>query len=163
MAKIKRNMFKTFINCKAGSSGTATYEVLGQDLEELNVEMGANVVKQANILGETSVSIDKYEKTASVEPYKADAGTPLFEFLKKIIDEEMTLDDLDTDVVHVDVFGTATAGAYPAYKEGAVIEVTSYGGNTEGFQIPFNIHFTGKRTKGTFNPSTKAFTDGVTV
>lgn len=161
MAKIKRELFKTFINC--AKTGEAKYEVLGQDLEEFNVEMGANVVKQPNILGENSVSIDRYEKTASVEPYKADSGTPLFEYLKEIIDEEKTLDDLNTDVVMVDVFGTATSGAYPAYKEDVVVEVKSYGGNTEAFQIPFDLHFTGKRTKGTFNPTTKAFTASVSV
>ncbi len=155
MSKIKRELFKTFINCTPAS--TASYEVLGEDLEEFNVEMGANVIKQPNILGANSISIDRYEKTASVEPYKADSGTGLFTFLKAIIDEEKTLDDLKTDVVHVDVFGTAVSGAYPAYKEIVIVEVVSYGGNTEGFQIPFNLHFTGQRTEGTFNPTTKAF------
>ncbi len=160
MAKIKRNLFKTFINTAKGSTAAA-YEVLGTDLEELNIEMGANVVKQANILGETSVAIDKYEKQASVEPYKADSGTGLYTRLKAIIDNEETLDDLKTDVVHVDLMETASTGSYPAIKEEAIIEVVSYGGNTEGFQIPFNLHMTGKRTKGTFNPTTKAFTDAV--
>ncbi|WP_245157186.1 hypothetical protein [Anaerovorax sp. IOR16] len=157
MAKIKRELFKTFINCTP-SGEAATYEVLGEDLEDLSVEMGANVNKKSNILGENSISIDRYEKTASVSPYKADSGTALFTFLKGIIDEEKTLDDLKTDVIHVDVFGTETTGAYPAYKENVIVEVTSYGGNTEGFQIPFNLHFTGSRVKGTFNPATKAFT-----
>lgn len=157
MAKIKRNLFKTFINTTKGD-GAAVYEVLGADLEELNVEMNANVVKQANILGETSTSIDKYEKQASVEPYKADSGTGLYTRLKGIIDDEETLDDLKTDIVHVDLMSTASSGAYPAIKEEAIIEVVSYGGNTEGFQIPFNLHLTGVRTKGTFNPTTKAFT-----
>lgn len=160
MAKIKRNLFKTFINTAKGS-GAAVYEVLGEDLEELNIEMGANVVKQANILGETSVAIDKYEKQASVEPYKADSDTGLYERLKAIIDNEETLDDLKTDIVNVDLMGSVASGAYPAVKEEAIIEVVSYGGNTEGFQIPFNLHLTGKRTKGTFNPTTKAFADEV--
>ena len=157
MAKIKRELFKTFINCTP-SETTAAYQVLGDDLEELNIEMSANVTRTSNILGENAITIDRYEKTASIEPYKADSSSALFTFLKGIIDAEKTLDELKTDVVHVDVFGTATSGAYPAYKEEVFVEITSYGGNTEGFQIPFNIHFTGKRTKGTFNPTTKAFT-----
>ena len=52
----------------------------------------------------------------------------------------------------------AEGGAYPAIKEEAYIEVTSYGGDTTGYQIPFTLHFTGVRTKGTFNVSTKTFT-----
>ncbi|QIB70667.1 hypothetical protein Ami103574_02580 [Aminipila butyrica] len=153
---MKRELFKTFINCTPDAEA-ATYQVLGDDLEELNIEMSANVSRTSNILGENSITIDRYEKTASVEPYKADSGTPLFTFLKGIIDDEKTLDELKTDVVNVDVFGTETSGAYPAYKEEVFVEVTSYGGSTEGFQIPFNVHFTGKRTKGAFNPATKAF------
>ena len=27
-----------------------------------------------------------------------------------------------------------------------------------GYQIPFNVHYTGVKTKGTFNISTKTFT-----
>ena len=155
--KIKRKLFKTFINTTKGT-GEAAYEVLGTDLEEFNIEMNANVVKQSNILGETSTSIDKYEKQASVEPYKAISGTGLYARLKAIVDEEQTLDDLKTDIVNVDLMVEGNAGAYPAYKEEGIIEVVSYGGNTEGFQIPFNIHLTGVRTKGTFNPTTKKFT-----
>ncbi len=159
MSKIARKLFATFINTTPSS--TAAYEKLGVDLEEFNVEMGANVVKSANIFGENSISIDKYEKTSSVEPYKADSGTGLYTFLKAIIDDEKVLDDLKTDVVQVDLHGSATSGAYPAIKEDVVIEVVSYGGNTEGFQIPFNIHYTGIRTRGTFNPTTKDFTAAV--
>lgn len=155
MAKIKRELFQTFINCTPES--TATYEVLGTDLEELNIDMGANVNKTSNILGGNSISIDRYEKTSTVSPYKADSGTALFTMLKAIVDEEKKLDDLNSDVVHVDLFGTETSGTWPAYKEDVVIEITSYGGNTEAFQIPFNLHFAGNRVKGTFNPTTKAF------
>jgi len=155
MSKIKRELFKTFINCTPDS--TATYEVLGTDLEELKVDMGADVSKKKNILGENSINLKGYEKSTSIDPYIADSGTSLFAYLKGIIDEEKVFDDVKTDVVHVDLFGTETSGAWPAYKEIAVVEVTSYGGDTEGFQIPFNLHLTGSRTKGTFNPTTKAF------
>ena len=50
------------------------------------------------------------------------------------------------------------AGAYPAVKESVYIEITSYGGDTTGYQIPFTIHYTGEKVKGTFNLSTKTFT-----
>ena len=160
MAKIKRSLFMSFINTTKGT-GQAVYDVLGEDLEELNIELNANVNIKQNILGGNSITIDGYEKQASVEPYLADSGTGLYTRLKGIIDDEEVLDDLKTDVVHVDLMGTATSGAYPAVKEIADIEVVSYGGNTEGFQIPFNLHFSGNRTKGTFNPTTKAFTASV--
>ena len=31
------------------------------------------------------------------------------------------------------------------------LAVSSYGGDTTGYQIPFNVHYTGVKTKGTFD------------
>lgn len=155
MPKIERKLFATYIEAQ---TSVPSYVLLGTDLEEFNIEMNANVIRTANILGESSISIDKYEKTASIEPYKAESGNDLFTWLKSIIDDDLTLSDLETNIVNVDLFGTETAGAFPAIKESCIVEVISYGGNTEGFQIPFNVHLTGAKVKGTFNPTTKAFT-----
>ena len=120
--------------------------------------MSANVEKKGNILGETSVLVTKYEKSGTVEPYYAEKGDPLFERLQAIIDGGLVLDDCNTDVVEVKLWETASSSAYPATKEKAVIEVTSYGGDNTGYQIPFNIHYTGEKEEGTFNVTSKTFT-----
>lgn len=157
--KIKRKFMGHFINAALPSDSSATYERLGKDLEEYNIEMNANVETKNNINGETSVTLDSYQPQASVEPYYAEVGSALFERLQGIIDERQTLDDLKTDVVEVHLWESESAGSYTAYREEAIIEVSSYGGDTTGYQIPFNLHYTGVRTKGTFNPATKAFTE----
>jgi len=153
--KIKRRFMAHYINSAA--TATAAYVRLGADLEEYTTEMAANVNSTQNILGETATSIDSYEVSASVEPYYAVVGDPLFVRLQKIIDERQTLDDLKTSVVEVHLWEAAVTGAFPAYKEDAIIEVSSYGGDTSGYQIPFTLHYVGNRTAGTFNPTTKAF------
>ena len=156
MAKIDRKYLAHYIN--ASKNGEAEYERLGQDLEEFSPEMSAQVETKKNILGESSILISGYEKTASVEPYYANSGTALFERLQAIIDDGLTLDELKTDVVDVKLWDKNEAGAYPAVKEIAFIEVTSYGGDTTGYQIPFTLHYTGEKVKGTFNVATKTFT-----
>ena len=156
MAKIERKYLAHFINAESGEAA-ANYERLGTDLEEFSPEMAAQVETKKNILGETSILISGYEKTASVEPYYADKGSALFNRLQAIIDDQLTLDALKTDVVEVKLWEAETEGVYPAVKETAYIEVTSYGGDTTGYQIPFTLHFTGEKTKGTFNLGTKAF------
>lgn len=160
MAKIERKYLAHYINTTAPSVAeqTAAYERLGKDLEEYSPELSAEVESKKNILGETSINISSYEKTASVEPYYAEKGSALFTRLQTIIDDSLVLDDLKTDVVEVKLWEAETAGAYPAIREEAYIEVTSYGGDTTGYQIPFTLHYTGVKTKGTFNPSTKTFT-----
>ena len=157
MAKIERKYMAHYID--AGTDGE-NYVRLGKDLEEYSPEMSAEVETTKNILGETSVLISSYEKTASVEPYYAEKGDPLFERLQKIIDEGLVLDDLKTNVVEVKLWEAETSGAYPAVKETAYIEITSYGGDTTGYQIPFTLHYTGEKVKGTFNISTKSFQAG---
>lgn len=163
MAKIERKYLAHFINTTAPAAvgkeaAAAVYERLGKDLEEYSPELSAEVKTSKNIIGETSILISSYEKTASVEPFYADKGSALFTRLQTIIDDSLVLDDLKTDVVEVKLWEQDTDGAFPAIKEEAYIEVTSYGGDTTGYQIPFTLHYTGVKTKGTFNPTTKTFT-----
>ena len=142
----------------AGDTGTAAYVRLGKALEEYSPELSANVEKKSNIMGETSVTIDSYQKQGEVAPYYAEKADTLFTKLQAIIDGDLVLDDLKTDIVEVKPWGEASAIAYPAIKEECYIEIVSYGGDTTGYQIPFNVHYTGVKTKGTFNISTNTFT-----
>ena len=156
MAKIERKYLAHYINTAV--DGEAVYERLGKDLEEFSPELSASVETTKNILGETSVLIASYEKTGAVEPYYAESGTGLFERLQGIIDDALVLDDVKTDVVEVKLWEQPEGTAYPAIKETAFIEVTSYGGDTTGYQIPFTVHYTGNKVKGTFDVQTKVFT-----
>lgn len=156
MAKIDRKYLAHYIN--VAKSSESVFERIGQDLEEFSPELSAQVETKKNILGESSILISGYEKTASVEPYYADKGSKLFERLQEIIDNDLTLDDLKAEIVDVKLWDEDSAGAYPAVKETVFIEVTSYGGDTTGYQIPFTLHYTGEKVKGTFNVSTKTFT-----
>ena len=155
--KIERKYMAHFLNAAFGSD-TASYCRLGNDLEEYSPELSANVEKKNNILGQTSVTIDSYQKQGEVAPYYAEKNDPLFEKLQAIIDGNLVLDELKTDIVEVKLWDNDTAGAYPAVREECYIEVVSYGGDTTGYQIPFNVHYTGVKTKGTFDPATKKFT-----
>lgn len=157
MAKIARKYLAHFINAALPKAEAAVYERLGKDLEEFSPSLSAQVDKKKNIMGETSINISSYEKSASVEPFYAEKDSALFTRLQGIIDGNLVLDDLRTDIVEVKLWDEA-GGKYPAIKEEAYIEVTSYGGNTTGYQIPFTVHYTGIKTHGTFDPKTKTFT-----
>lgn len=155
--KIERKYMAHYLNAAFGN-GENNYTRLGADLEEYSPELSANVETKSNILGQTSIVIDSYQKQGEVSPYYADSGDALFEKLQAIIDGGLVLDDLKTDIVEVKLWDKDSAGAYPAVKEECYIEIVSYGGDTTGYQIPFNVHYTGVKTKGTFDPATKKFT-----
>lgn len=161
--KLERKYMAHYLNAHFAkdSEGEASYVRLGADLEEYSPELSANVEKKNNILGQTSVTIDSYQKQGEVSPYYAEKGDPLFEKLQAIIDGDLVLDDLKTDIVEVKLWEAATGETkYPAVKEECYIEVSSYGGDTTGYQIPFNVHYTGVKTKGTFDVTAKTFTAG---
>jgi len=151
--KIERKYMAHYIE-----AGDGVYVRLGADLEEYAPEMSASVEKSKNILGQTSVAITGYEKSATVEPYFARKGDPLFARLQAIIDGALVLDALKTHVVEVKLW-EEDEGGFPAVREEAYLEVTSYGGNTDGYQIPFVIHYTGAKEQGRFNIETKSFTN----
>ena len=111
--KIERRYMAHYLNAAFGC-GEASYTRMGQDLEEYAPELTANVEKKSNILGQTSVVIDSYQKQGEVSPYYAEEGDPLFEKLQAIIDGDLVLDDLKTDIVEVKLWSKDTAGAYPA-------------------------------------------------
>ena len=157
MAKIERKYMAHFLNA-AKPGEEAVYERLGQDLEEFAPELSAQVETKKNILGQSSVVISGYEKTAAVEPFYAQEGSAVFSRLQEIIDGDLVLDELKADVVDVKLWEGDNTVGYPAVKESVYLEVTSYGGDTTGYQIPFTIHYTGEKVKGKFNLSTKTFT-----
>ena len=160
MSKIERKYMAHYIDASdPNAKGTANYVRLGKDLEEYSPELSANVEKKQNILGQTSVMLTSYEKSASVEPYYAEKNDPLFVRLQDIIDNGRIMDDCNTSVVEVHMWEDADPEkGYPAVKDDAVIEVSSYGGDNTGYQIPFTLHYANKPVKGYFKLDTKVFT-----
>ena len=156
--KYARKLLAHYIN--TATSGEAAYERLGKDLEEFNKEFNYETEDKENILGEVSVDVYGAKPTADVDPYYAREGSALAERIQNIIDNRLELDDLKTDVVDVHLWKKSgdSGTAYEAVKESAVIEVTSAGGDTTGYQTPFTLHYLGDPVIGTFDISTKKFT-----
>ena len=65
--KIERKYMAHYLNAAFGS-GDASYTRLGSDLEEYSPELTANVEKKSNIVGETTVTINGYQKQARSAP-----------------------------------------------------------------------------------------------
>lgn len=159
MAKIERKYMAHYVDAAdpAAEAGTPRYVRIGKDLEEYAPQMSADVQKSKNILGQTSVLLASYEKSGSVEPYYAEKGDPLFERLQAIVDGGLVLDACSTTVVEVHLWEQKKTNGFPAVKDDAVIEVSSYGGDAAGYQIPFTLHYKGAPTAGFFDPDTSAF------
>lgn len=157
MGKFKRQWLAHYVDADT-TQLSPNYVKVGELVEELNVEMNANVETTKDITGATNTILDSYEPQASIEPYYAKSGDSLYNRLQKIYDERQTLDDLLTHTLEVHLWEEVSTGVYVAYREDAIIEIVSFGGDTTGVQIPFNLHMVGNRVKGTFTAATKTFT-----
>jgi hypothetical protein len=139
------------------------YVRLGKDLEEYAVELNPDVETKKNILGENSVAVSGYEVSSSVDPYYYDYDEALSEKIMDIAMNRTTGDGCKTTTIDVLLKPGATADAAPtvvwAYREDCYIVPQSVGGDTTGIQIPFELHRAGNRVKGTFDLTTKKFTE----
>lgn len=146
------------------SAATPEWELIGDKVEEMSLEMNPNVETTTDITGVTTTTLDKYEVQTSVTPMKAKKESKLFAILYDIVKNEKILSDVERNFLCVNVFDSTGEGAtitYAAWTQKGVVAVQSYGGGTSGLDLPFNIHWTGKKTHGNFDPKTKAFTAAV--
>lgn len=157
--KVERKYLAHFIDAAFDLTFAATnYERIGKDLEEYNVEMNPEVETKKNIIGETSVSVKGWEPQSTVDTYYARYGSPLFEKLYEIINERSTGTQLETSIVDVLINQDGTVDS--AYRENVVVVPQSIGGDTGGVNIPYEVHYNGSRTSGSWDLETKKFTAG---
>ena len=158
MALYDRKYLAHFIDPSFGSTTPAVYTRLGKDLEELAIEMNPDVSSIKNILGEASVKVRGYEPQYSVSPFYCDSSDALGTKLRGFINNRSTGSELQTTVVDVLISPADGSTVVEAYREDAIVIPQSYGGDTTGTQIPFEVHYVGNRVSGTFDLSTNKFT-----
>lgn len=140
----------------------ANYVRLGKDLEEFSVELSPDVETSKNILGENSVKHNGYEATSTADPVYYEYEDALTEKVMEIAMLRKTGDECKSSYVEV-LLKPGADGAEPevirAVREDVYVIPTSYGGDTSGVQVPFEIRFAGNRKEGTFDIKTKKFTE----
>lgn len=154
--KAQRKTFALFY------SDADTLELIGKGIEELSIEQGADVSSKKDVTGSTDVSLNSYEKTTNLDPIYVSGGNKFSELLDEIEEKELVGDDVIKDFVCAKAYKKTADGKYVAWKQSAVIELTSFGGDTSGVQCPATLHWVGERTLGTFDPTTKKFTANAT-
>lgn len=155
--KIARKYMAHFLDASFGGDAANWYRI-GEDLEEYNVDMNPDTEVKKNILGNTTFNHNGYEPSADSDPFYARVGDALFEKLQEIVDTQANDDTCKTSALEVHLWDGDAGTGYVAYKQDCYVVPTSYGGDTSGYQIPFQVNYVGEKVKGLYNPTTKAFT-----
>ena len=146
MAKLNISALIHWID--ATPSSTATWFKIGKDVEDMSVELNAQMTTRKNILDETSVLHEGYEPQFSVDTYFADPSDAIYDLVEGIALGRLKGDACKTKVLECIIENTS-ASSHEAYQEDVIIEVTSYGGSQTGVAIPYTVHFDGNRVAGT--------------
>lgn len=151
--KLTRGAHLFYIDTSFGS-GTVSWYLVGKDIEEMSVDLGADTEIVKNILDETSVRHKGYEPSISADPFYADPEDALYPKLKDIAMNRKKGGDCKTKYLEVIVEDTEDT-SHSAWQEDCYIVPQSVGGDTSGFQIPFQVLPAGNRQAGTATLSNK--------
>ena len=152
MPKLNREALAHYLdtawNKKIADASKAVFEILGEDIEEMSVEMNPETEQRKNILGQTKTIDSGFTPTMSADPWYANTDSKLYPHLRDIVMEHISGDGRKTLMLEVIVEDTE-APTHTAYLREVKVTPTSYGGGTEGVNIPFTVDFDGAFVKGT--------------
>lgn len=140
---------------------TASYAIIGPGVTELSIAYNPQTSTNQYIHEDVAnTDMTGYQPNAPVTG-QAVPGDAVFDFVNDMRQSLPIGSDAYTDVVLVDIFGKKTGGAYAAQRQPVSIQIDSYGGPaSDPLSIGYTINWRGSAVNGTFDPSTKTFTEG---
>lgn len=148
MAKLDREALKHYLDTTFKRDiASAEWEILGDDIEEMSVEMNPDTEQSKNILGQTKTKDNGYEPSMDADPFYADPEKKLYPKLRDIALERKKGAACQTLMLEV-IVEDDEAENHLAFVQEVIVKPNSYGGDTGGFNIPFTVSEDGERTKG---------------
>ena len=156
MGKLNREALAHYLDTKMNKTadkaseldgGSVDWEVIGDDIEEMSMEMNPDTEQTKNILGQTKTTDNGYEPSMEADPFYADPSKKLYKPMRDIALERKKGDDCKTLLLEVIVENTDDE-KHLAFVQEVIVKPNSYGGGTEGVNIPFTVSEDGKRVKG---------------
>lgn len=146
--KLEREALRHYLDSSfKGEMKSAVWEALGDDIENMSVDLNPDIEQKTNILGKTKVTDKGYEPSMSADPYYADPSKKIYPKIREIAMDRLKGDKCKTLMLEVIVEDTSAA-KHLAYVQEVLVKPQSYGGDTEGVGFPFNVLEDGARTKG---------------
>lgn len=154
---MKRSSIATFINTTPAAA-SPSYGLIGDGVTDLTVSYNAQTKTEQFINQDSAdTSITGYQPNMPVT-MQAKKGDAVFEFVNELRRKRAIGEDAETDIVNVDAFEEAVAGAYPAEKQRVSVQIDNWmGPATDPVNIGFTLNYKGDAINGTFSTSTKTF------
>ena len=148
MSKLAREALMHYLDASfKKTADTAECAILGDDIEEMSVELNPDTEQKKTILGKTKITDNGYAPSMSADLFYADPSSKLYPKLKSIALDRLKGEECKTLMLEVIVEDTS-ATKHLAYVQEVMVKPQSYGGDTTGVNIPFDVTDDGERTKG---------------
>ena len=155
MAKLKREALLSWLDsawhahyAEVTEQSAANWVVIGDDIEDMAIELNPDTEQIKNILGQSKVRDNGYEPSFDADPFYADPDNALYPKIRDIALERKQGDDCKTLLLEVIIEDTE-ATSHKAFVREVFVKPQSYGGDTSGVNIPYTVTEDGKNIEGT--------------
>ncbi len=158
MAKVKRSLFRTFIN--TGTDLAPDYALLGEGVTTGEISYNPQTTEETYIHEDSGTTeVESYRPSMAIEA-SCVAGDDVFEYIDTLRKARATLADAETDIINVWMYEAEGVAGYPAEKQDVSIQIDSFGGaGGETNKINFTLNFLGDPIVGEFDVDTTTFTE----
>lgn len=158
--KVKRSKLAIFLDTSGGEE-TAEWALIGNGVTEQTIAYNPTTSDKVYIHQDSgTVDVESYKPNIPT-PMTAIKGDPVFDYVDGLRKTRAIGADARTKICIVYLYETETTGAYPAEQNDCSIQIDDFGGaGGESATINFTINLIGDAVVGTFNPTTKSFTEG---
>ena len=152
MAKVKRSLFRSFLN--TGTLLSPTWSLIGQGVTSGAISYDPQVEEETYIHEDSAtITVESYSPQLPLEA-SAVTGDAVFEYLDTLRKGRKILTDAETEVVNVWLYQTAIASYYAAEKQPCSVQIDEFGGEGgSSVKINYTVNFLGSPILGRFNVS----------
>ena len=158
--KVKRSKLAIFLDTSGGEE-TAEWALIGDGVTKQTIAYNPQTSDEVYIHQDSGTTDVESYKPNIPTPMTAIKGDPVFDYVDGLRRARAIGADARTKICIVYLYDTETTGAYPAEQNDCSIQIDDFGGaGGESATINFTINLIGDAVVGTFNPTTKSFTEG---
>lgn len=140
---------------------TPEWYPLGEDNDEITRETNNEIESKKNVLGRMNINATSGPQTSEIDPIAIRGNDKLSAILYMMFKYNLNGDKAKLECLEVTLADKQTSGnteVYGAFKESAVVDLKSWGGDTTRLNAPITLNWKNDRVHGTYNLTTNTFT-----
>lgn len=141
---------------------TPQWVPFGEDNDEITRELNNEIDSNKNVLGKTNIDHSKGAQTTEIDPIAIRGNDTLSAILYLMFKYDLVGDKATLHCMELTLGDKTSDGVYGAFTEDAVVDLSSWGGDTSKLNGPITLNWKGNKVHGTFSTEAKTFTPTTT-